>query len=246
MKKLYEKSEIGFSLLWIGVYVLGTSLADLLSEALSVGKSVTFIFHLALTVFALIWLARNRLFAEYGLTRPTVLPRRFLFYIPLAACASVNLWFGLQVNMRIEETLFYVGSMLCVGFLEELIFRGFLFVAMAKSGVKSATVVSSLTFGIGHLVNLVNGSGAELIPNLCQVIYAIAFGFLFVAIFYRGGSLIPCIITHSVINALSAFAADLGDAHTVVISLILTAIAVSYAIFIYRTIPPQMSDREQK
>ena len=32
-----------------------------------------------------------------------------------------------------------------------------------------------------------------------------AVGFLFVTLFYRGGSLIPCIITHSAINSLGTF-----------------------------------------
>lgn len=61
------------------------------------------------------------------------------------------------------ETALYVLSMLCVGFIEELIFRGFLFKAMAKDGIKSAIIVSSITFGLGHIINLVNG--AELLPT---------------------------------------------------------------------------------
>ena len=76
---------------------------------------------------------------------------------------------------------------------------------MAKNDIKSAVLVSSITFGIGHLVNLINGSGAELLPNLLQVIYAMAAGFLFVMIFYKTKSLIPCILTHGVFNALSVF-----------------------------------------
>ena len=95
--------------------------------------------------------------------------------------------------------------MLCVGFLEELIFRGLLFNAMLKNGKNSAIIVSSVTFGVGHIINLINGSGAELLPNLLQVVYAIAVGFMFMMIYYRTKSLLPCIITHGVFNALSAF-----------------------------------------
>ena len=96
-------------------------------------------------------------------------------------------------------------TMLCVGFLEEVIFRGLLFNAMRKDGVKSAIIVSSLTFGIGHIVNLFNGSGAELLPNLLQVVYATAAGFMFVMIYYKTESLIVCILAHGVFNALSVF-----------------------------------------
>jgi membrane protease YdiL (CAAX protease family) len=121
--------------------------------------------------------------------------------------------------------------MFCVGFLEELIFRGLLFQAMAKDGVRSAIVVSSVTFGIGHIVNLFNGSGAELLPNLLQVMYAVAVGFTFVMIFYRTKSLVPCIITHSVFNGLSAFANKAAETmqRQVISGVLLAVIAGGYA-----------------
>ena len=98
--------------------------------------------------------------------------------------------------------------MLCVGFLEEVIFRGLLFTAIARNNIKSAVIISSVTFGIGHIINLFNGSGMELVSNLCQIVFAIAVGFLLVTIFSRGGSLLPCILVHSAINTLGTFAND--------------------------------------
>lgn len=80
--------------------------------------------------------------------------------------------------------------MLCVGFLEEVIFRGLLFKAIAKDNIKPAVVISSVTFGVGHIINLFNGSGMALVSNLCQIVFAIAVGFLLVTIFYRGGILL--------------------------------------------------------
>ena len=103
-----------------------------------------------------------------------------------------------------------IGLMLCVGFLEEVIFRGLLFKALAKDNIKSAVVISSVTFGIGHIINLFNGSGMDFVNNLCQIVFAIALGFLLVTIFYRGGSLLPCILVHSAINTLGTFASDAG------------------------------------
>ena len=40
--------------------------------------------------------------------------------------------YGLFRNASVLENVLYMLSMLCVGFLEEMIFRGFLFCAMAK------------------------------------------------------------------------------------------------------------------
>ena len=47
--------------------------------------------------------------------------------------------------------------------------------------------------------------GAELISTLLQIAYATSIGYLFVTIFHKSKSLIPCIITHSLMNALSVF-----------------------------------------
>ena len=64
--------------------------------------------------------------------------------------------------------------MLCVGFLEETIFRGLPFTAIAKDNIKSAAIISSVTFGIGHIINLFNGSGMDLVNNLCRIVFAVA------------------------------------------------------------------------
>ena len=129
--------------------------------------------------------------------------------------------------------------MLCVGFLEEVIFRGLLFTAIAKDNIKSAVVLSSVTFGIGHIINLFNGSVMDLVNNLCQIVFAIAVGFLLVTIFYRGGSLLPCILVHSAINTLGTFASGAGL--TMEMRLlhlgVLIAITVAYILILTRTLP---------
>ena len=122
--------------------------------------------------------------------------------------------------------------MINVGFIEEIIFRGFLFKMMAKDNVKSAIIVSSVTFGIGHIINLLNG--ADLIPTLMQICYAISIGYLFVIIFYKSKSLIPCIITHSAVNSLSIFNVENGIS-LYVESMFLIIVPLVYAIYINKT-----------
>ena len=119
-----------------------------------------------------------------------------------------------------------------VGFLEEIIFRGFLFKMMAKDGLKSAIIVSSLTFGLGHIVNLLNG--ADFIPTLMQVCYAVSIGYLFVVIFHKSKSLVPCIITHSVFNAVSIF--NDGSTSIYIRSIVIIALTLGYAIYINKTV----------
>jgi len=243
MNKLYQKSELWFALFWIILYVVGTSLAENLSIALGTEKSVTVIFHILLCALMLFWLVKHGHTKTYGLCRPGISSKQCLFYIPLLLIISVNLWFGLALHFSPLETVFYVGSMLCVGFLEELIFRGFLFKAMSKDSLKAAVIVSSITFGIGHIINLFNGSGATLLSNLCQVVSAVAFGFLFVILFHRGGSIWPCIVTHCAINVLSAFAGDMTDGREILTAVILTGTNIAYTAVLLKTLPKDAADR---
>lgn len=86
--------------------------------------------------------------------------------------------------------------MLCVGLIEEVIFRGLLF-------------------------------------------RAIAFGLLFVILFHRSGSLLPCIIAHSAVNILSAFANKTGltvEKRIAFILIELIIIAV-YILILTKTLP---------
>ena len=205
LKKLYEKSEIWFAVAWIIAYVVLASTGDNISADLGIDKIVTLPILIAMSSILYIFVRKNDLTEKYGLCRPKLPAAKVLYYIPLLVLLTANLWYGIALNQSPLETVLYVLAMFCVGFLEELIFRGLLFQAMAKDGVKAAIIVSSVTFGIGHIVNLINGSGAELLPNLLQVMYAMAIGFAFVMICCRTGSLIPCIIVHSVFNGLSAF-----------------------------------------
>lgn len=85
---------------------------------------------------------------------------------------------------------------------------------------------------------MVNGSGVELIANLCQVCGAIAVGFLFVTIFYHGVSLIPCILTHSVIDAVSAFVNETGltEGKRILLCLSQFIIVVIYTLILTKTL----------
>ncbi len=239
MTKLYKKSEILFAVVFIAAYVAGTSIADSLSQTCGMEKSVTLAYHLLMSAVILIWIEKNGYAEKYGLCRSRVPASGFLYYVPLVILSSVNLWFGVRMNMPVCETVLYVLSMIFVGFLEEIIFRGFLFRAMAKDGITSAVIVSSVTFGIGHIVNLFNGSGATVFGNLCQIAYAVAFGFMFVMIFRRGGSLFPCIISHSTINSLSAFANEsaITDTVNIVLSAVLCIASIGYTAVICKLIP---------
>ena len=239
MKRLYEKNELTFAITWIVIYCVLQSLANPLNKVIGIEYAASAAFCILQSLVLLAFIRKNNLQKRYGLCKSPVPAGRFLYYVPLIILASGNLWNGVAVNYTSMETVCRIVCMLCVGFLEEVIFRGLLFKAIARDNIKSAIVISSVTFGIGHIINLFNGSGMNLVNNLCQIVFAIAVGFLLVTIFYRGGSLLPCIIVHSAINTLGTFANDTKI--TTEMQLfhigILLAITVGYTLVLTGTLP---------
>ena len=233
LKKLYEKSHIWFSVAWIIAYCVLMSVGDALSEAIGIQKIITLPIAIGLCVLLFFFLKKNGLLKEYGICRPLASARAMLYYIPVLVMLTANLWFGVTLNCGSLETVLYILTMFGVGFLEEVIFRGLLFGAMRKDNLMIAVVVSSITFGMGHIINLINGSGAELIPNLLQVVYATAAGLMFVMMYYRSGSLIVCIAAHGLFNAISVFAnEDLTLGQRVLSCILLSVLMEGYALYL--------------
>ena len=225
MEKLFEKHETLFCILLIIIYVVTNSYCiQNFGSTSYIGFVVNTIFSVSL-IGIIIALKRT---SYYGLTKVTNI-KKYLYFLPLFLIATVNLWNGFNINNSANEIIFHILTMINIGFIEEIIFRGFLFKMMEKNNVKNAIIVSAITFGIGHIVNLLNG--AEFIPTLMQICYAISIGYLFVIIFYKS----PCIITHSVINSLSIF--NIEDSMSLyIIPIILTLVPLIYAIYINKTI----------
>ncbi|MBR6530435.1 MAG: CPBP family intramembrane metalloprotease [Clostridia bacterium] len=238
MQKLLQKSPLAFALFCIGIYVVGMSAADEASTFFGVEKSFSLAFSLLFSLLLLRITFKSSNARNFGLCRP-VHAKAALYFVPLFVLCSINFWLGVQMNLGVLETVLYVCSMVCVGFLEEIIFRAFLYRAMEKDSPRAAVIVSSLTFGIGHVVNLL--SGADLVPTLCQIVYATVFGFVFVLLFSRTRSLLPCIAAHAFINATSAFAAEALHEGTalIVTSLVLAVGGALYALYLYRALPKE-------
>ena len=229
MKKIFDKHESLISILLIVLYVVINSYC-MQNFGLTDYRST--IINTVFSLVLLLFVVSIKRVSYYGLTKVKNL-KGYLYFIPLLLIVSTNLWTGININHAPSEIVFHILTMLNIGFLEEIIFRGFLFKMMEKDNVKSAIVVSSITFGIGHVVNLLNG--ADLIPTLMQMCYAIALGYLFVTIFYKSKSLLPCIIAHAVINSLSIFRIE-NEIVSYISCAFLIIAPLGYAFFINKTI----------
>lgn len=231
MKKLYERNQLYFALVWIGIYVIAFSVADSVSESFGVRSCITAPLGLLMSVLLFGFISRNQLSDYFGLRKIDNNDfKRLLFFLPLFIIASANLWYGVAMKYSAPETVLTFVSMLFIGFIEEVLFRGFLFKAILCKRVGLAVTISSVTFGMGHIVNLLNG--ADIQQTLLQICYAIAIGYLFTIIFIKTRSLIPCIITHSVLNAIGVFSAKSTLWQEAAASAILIIISVGYAVYL--------------
>ncbi len=200
LKRLYDRSEIGFAITWIVAYVvvmggLRGNYGDE-SPALLIGM-------VAFTIASVLFLRATDTWQKYGLTTwPD--GRRYLYFVPLVLLCTVNLWEGVSPRYEGLAQLRAMASLALAGWVEELVFRGFLFRAMEKESVTRAIIVSALTFGAGHIVNLFTGQAS--LDTFLQVAYASAIGFAFVMVFHTSGSLWPGILTHAIVNATSKLA----------------------------------------
>lgn len=203
MKRFYEKNDLLFAILWIVVYCVVSipirgSLGDE-SFAMLAGLAV-----IAFGIFAFV--KKFHLEEKYGLVKWNGSAGDYLFFIPMLVLMTGNLWGGIDIAYEGMAQVFAVISMLLIGFIEELIFRGFLFRALLERDPEPVAItITAVTFGIGHIVNLLAGQGG--MESLIQVIFAVAWGFLFTFVFYKSGSLWVCILVHGLVDVFSKFAA---------------------------------------
>lgn len=235
MKKFYEKNELWFSILWIIIYVMvmGNMRASFgdnsLYSLLAVG---------VIAVVLSVFIIRNGLQKKYGFTGVKD-SGKYLYFIPFVLLCTVNLWFGVAMRTDPVHLLTGIAVMGLAGYVEEVIFRGLLFRAIEKESTKQAIIISAVTFGAGHIVNLLTGHAA--MDTILQMVYAIAIGFSFVVVFYKSRSLIPCIVTHSVINMTSQLAnMDAPMAQEMLWQIIpavfLTVVAGGYAWYVWKKV----------
>lgn len=201
MYKLYQKNELNFALFWVIIYcLLAVPIVGKFGETSLVLFLFLVFFALAISYF----IKKYKLNKKYGLDQYPKNTKRFLYFIPVWILATGNIWGGVSLSYSGFAQVLAVLSMILIAYIEEVIFRGFLFKALlAKEGAKKSIIIVGISFGLGHIVNLFAGQAS--LDTLVQIVFAIAWGFILVMIFYKSKSLFPSIIAHGLINAFSKF-----------------------------------------
>ena len=234
MRKFYETKPVLFAILWIVVYVV---LIAPLRGRFGDGSLQMLLGLVAISAALLAAIRLLGIQKELGMTRWLQNGKALLWLLPMWVLSTGNLWGGVSVRYDAITSVMAVLSFLLVGVAEEIIFRGFLFNGMKKTGrLTVAIVVSAITFGMGHIVNLLTGHATA--ETLVQMIFAVAWGFMFTFAYLKGGSLLPCIAIHGLIDAFSVFARDNAAADWAYI-IATVVIAVVYCLYLRKQPTPE-------
>jgi uncharacterized protein len=200
MKNLQENKPIWHAVIWIIAYIVLVNIGDNLSGMLGMSNPVTVVILIAFSLVLLLYLKKNNWFALYGFNKMKKSDlSKALFFIPLIITIPLHYFRGINKELGFTGFILALLLMICVGFLEELLFRGFLYQGILKnSGITRAVIISGATFGIGHIVNLARGYSAG--EQIIQIVAGIFVGILLALIVALTNNILPCVLWHIFFN----------------------------------------------
>ena len=199
MRKLQDTKPILHALIWVAIYIVAVNIGDNLGEVVQFPE-LTSIVLVVLSIVLIVYLRVGGRLAFYGIrsVQPDTLPLT-LFYIPLFAIAFVQYAKGLESGLDLRAVAFAVLLVTAVGFVEELLFRGFLLQALrARRNLTYAIIISGVTFGIGHIVNLLRGW--SLTDQAIQIVAAVLIGIALAYCAVLTESILPGVVFHALFN----------------------------------------------
>ena len=185
---------------------------------------------------------RRRNAHEYGLTRGEY-KGNLKYVIPMLFLGVVNIPY---IFLGTFSTPFVVAFILvaCIGIMEELIFRGYVFRAIElRFGENKAVIFSSILFGLIHLLNLVFYKGVMPVSSvLLQVFYAAMIGLMFAVLRTKVKSIYPGMLIHALLDLLCVIFTGNLLVVDVVGSLVCCVVGAVYYIIYRKQLSEQCSE----
>ena len=230
MRSQQDTRPLSRTLIWIAIYIVVVNIGDSVGEVIDF-PGLTSIMLVALSVMLLIYLRAGQRRTFYGVrpVQPGTLPLT-LYYVPLFAVALLQFGTGFRTSLDFRTIFFAVLLVAAVAFIEELLFRGFLLQTLRMRGkLTRAIIISGVTFGIGHIVNLLRGY--SLTEQALQIVAAVIIGIALAYCVVLTGSIMPGIAFHLLFNLGGTLTLHsvLGDTVTVGVIALLT---IPYILFL--------------
>ena len=182
----------------------------------------------------------------------------FLVFLPCMSVAVNNFPFitfftgEAWIDQKPLYVVLYALVCLSVGFFEEMAFRGCIFTVVLQRmkknrlGVFLAIVISSVIFGLVHLVNLFSGGSA--IGVILQTGYSFLIGGMCAVILVKTKNIWYCVVLHGVYNFAGGVVPECGggdiwNTPTVILTTVIALAVAAYVIVqIFRIRPEEIAE----
>ena len=188
---------------------------------------------LAAIVAIVFSLLKNKNLTSIGFHKPEQgASKQLLYYIPLVVIA-LSAWGG-GIDFEKESGLILANLFLAINvvFAEEIYFRGIICNLWLEKSVKKAVIVSSILFGICHLMNVLGG--ASPVETSLQICFAFTYGIVFALIFIISKSIWPCILLHAFHDSCSFLSLEGSMQMNILIGMVQFFVLITYIAVILR------------
>ncbi len=186
---------------------------------------------------------------DYKVLNPIKKPflRSILYSLPAFVIAVNNFPFSTVIKgeARVTESegmiLMLLFECIMVGFFEEMAFRGVVFLGILKKDPENklwafaSIAISSVIFGLLHLVNLFESSPGAV---FLQIGYSALIGAMCSVVLMKTANIWLCVLVHGLYNFCGAIIPRLGegvvwDTFTVVLTVIISLAVSAYMIILF-------------
>ena len=194
------------------------------------GINQKFIGKIIISIFAIILLSTLGWWREAYFVPPS----QWKMWVPFLPLLLLPILSALVSDFNVSDPVqiaFFALYTLIVGFAEEAIVRGLMLRALRPKGLMQAVFLSSLIFGLMHLANLM--MGADPGSTVTQVIYATLIGIAFAGTLEAGGTILPLIIIHALVDFFQQLSgvSDSASSVNLVSALILIGVQIPFALY---------------
>ena len=208
MKKRAFIISIGLIIAYVaGLLVWDKIMPTSVADSINVGVAW---YYVGFTVLFLAYLAVSRGWRRVGLVGRDRMPAiRWIVVLYVIQVVLLAVFLGLVLSVYDgpnKVMTFILINVIFIAFNEELLFRGFLWDSLSGLRPAPAIMLTSVVFGLVHLINGVTGSAWNGV--IVQVVFAAIGGLFDAVVRYGTGSLYPTILTHYLLDTSGSLGAD--------------------------------------
>lgn len=220
-KEFYKENPISFGVFEAILFILLGILLNILFSFINPNNTISYLnetlTEIILGILALILVFRlNLQYDNFLSIKKSTYGLKLGFFIILTGFIQFLIYISLNIKNPIN---IYMPSLIggiifsfAVGFYEETLMRALILKNLVnnfknrKNGIYKAIIISSLIFGLAHLINITH---ASLLDTIIQVFYSTTAGILFGSIYIKSENLLSIILLHSIFNLCTYLTANL-------------------------------------